>query len=434
MSWIGGDLGGLQAMGTAMKSAPESTQAVVAALGNQVEKVVGDAGWKGQAADAFRKAWTSTSIQVGGLATTVAGIGRTLGDLGDTLQQIEADLYNAAYEAKGRGAQIGDDGKPLPLAISGDPDSTEAKQARQAQQDYTDTYNSAIKLAQGFRLNAAKTISEVINPLRPDGKTSDFTWDKRITLADYLRGLYAVPSEKNSQWGKELPDKIKDAQTTLDKATQDWRTAFDEYRLDGKAMPIDDPARFGHIQAVNDLYHLETKLAAAEAGKGELPLSDALNTKLADMDKLAPELSKLAPKSLEFLKDIPVVDIAASGVVAEIQARDDIDRGQNSTKARVQDYAAAGVGLAAGAGTAALMAGSAPVWLTASAAGMAVIGVGDMVYEGFHEHWGEDIHDRGVWNGTMHGIGNTGANTWGDIKDLGSSAGHAVTDLWHKIF
>ncbi|MEG8182573.1 WXG100 family type VII secretion target [Nocardia terpenica] len=435
MSWIGGDLGGLQAMGASMKTAPESTHDVVTALGSQVEKVVGDASWKGQAANAFRKAWTATSIQVGALATTVEGIGKTLGDLGDTLQQIEGDLYNAAYEAKSRGAQIGDDGKPLPLVITGDPDSSEAKQARQAQQDYTDTYTSAIKLARGYRLNAAKAISEAVKPIRPTGKDSDFTWDKRITLADYLRGLYAVPNEKNSEWREKLPDRIKDAQTTLDKATDDFRTAFDKYRADGKPMPIDDPARFGHIRAVNDLYGLETQLASAKTGKGELPLSDALNTKLSDMDKLVPsELSKLAPKGLSFLKDIPVVDVAASGVVAELQARDDIDKGQNPTKARVQDYAAAGVGLAAGAGVAAAMVGSAPVWGTALVAGGAVIGVGDAVYEGFHEHWSEDIHDRGVWNGTMHGIGNTATNTWGDVKDLFGSAEHAASSVWHKIF
>ncbi|MFI5777331.1 WXG100 family type VII secretion target [Nocardia sp. NPDC051570] len=432
MSWIGGDLAGLQNMGTAMKSAPETTHDVVAALGSRVDKVAGDASWKGQAADAFRKAWTSTSIQVGALATTVASIGQTLGDVGDTLQQIEADLYNAAHAAKAQGAQIGDDGKPLPLVISGDPDSPEAQQARQAQQDYTATYASAIDLARGYRLNAAKTIAEAIEPIRPT-TDSAFSWDKRITLADYLRGLYAVPNEKNSQWGKELPDKIKNAETALHKAVQDWRAAFDKHHAEGKSMPIDHPARFGHIEAVNDLHRLETKLAAAEAGKSELPLSNPLNTKLADMGKLAPELSKLAPKGLGFLADIPIVDVAASGVVAEFQARDDIQKGQSAGKARAQDYAAAGAGLAAGAGMAAAMAG-APVWGTALVAGGMVVGVGDAVYEGFHEHWSEDIHDRGVWGGLKYGTANTFSNTGDDIVDLGKSAWNAGTSLWHKIF
>ncbi|MFI6167464.1 WXG100 family type VII secretion target [Nocardia sp. NPDC051052] len=441
MSWIGGDLGGLQSMGTIMKAAQESTDDIVKALGNQVDKVVGDAGYSGNAADAFRKAWTSTSIQVGGLATVTSGIGQTIATLGDRLQQIEADLYNAAYEAKGQGAQIDDNGKPLILAITGDPDSDSAKNARQAQVDYTDAYNSAITIAQGYRLQAAKDIADAIKPVQPTGKDSDFTWDKRITIADYLRGLYAVPNERNSQWAKDLPDKVKSAQTGLEKARADWNTANDAYHAQNKMMPFDDPARINHIEAFKDLRDLNTNLAAAEANKGELPASKALNVKVGDIDKLLPELSKVAPKGLEFMKNIPVVDVAASGLVAELQAQDDIEKGQSPTKARTQDYGAAAVGLAAGAGTAvgigaaATFAGfTAPAWGTALAAGFVVVGVGDVAYEGFHEHWSEDIHDRGVWNGTMQGLGSTFANTGHDIGDLASSAKDAATSVWHKIF
>lgn len=435
MSWIGGDLGRLQAMGNAMKPAQEQTNDIVKALSSQVDKVVNDAGYSGDAATAFRKAWTATSIQVGGLATVTSGIGQSLGTLGDRLQQIEADLYNTAQEAKGRGAQISDDGKPLSLVITGDPDSAEAKKAREAQKDYTQSYNLATHTAQGYRLQAAKEITTAINSIRPDTKDGNSTWDQAVTIADYIRGLYAVPNEQNSKWAKELPDKIKGAQAEMDKAQDAWRSAHDAYNAAGAKLPPGDPAWLNQFKANKDLSALQTTLSAAESGKWEAPLSNALNVKIGDAGKLAPGLAKFAPESLDFLKDIPVVDVAASAGAAEIQAEDDIDKGQNSTKARLEDYGAAGIGLAAGAGVAAALGTTtAPVWGTALAAGGVVVGVGDAVYEGFHEHWGEDIHDRGVWNGTMHGLADTGSNTWGDVKGLFTSTGHVASSLWHKVF
>jgi uncharacterized protein YukE len=83
MSWIGGDLGGLQAMGNTMKPAQGSMGDIVKALSSQVDKVVNDAGYSGDAATSFRAAWTASSIRVGVLATATSGIGQALGALGD---------------------------------------------------------------------------------------------------------------------------------------------------------------------------------------------------------------------------------------------------------------------------------------------------------------------------------------------------------------
>ncbi|WP_458690249.1 WXG100 family type VII secretion target [Nocardia tengchongensis] len=438
MSWIGGDLAGLQAMGTAMKTAPSSTDGVVKALGSTVDKIVGDAGWSGGAADSFRKAWTATSIQVGALATVTSGVGKILGDLGDNLQKIEADLVNTAHDASQKGAQIGDDGKPGILVITGDPDAQTAKDARQAQADYTNTYNAALKLAQGFRLQAAKDLGDTVSPIKPTGNNSDFSWDKRVTLADYLRGLYAVPNEKNSEWSSKLQDAIKDASSNLDKASQDYLKAHDAYLADGGKGSFDDPTVRAQSAAKNDLALLEEKLKAAGAGPGEAPLSNLLNVKIKDAAKVVPGLDMIkTPEGLDFLKEIPVVDVLASGVVAEFQSQDDIQKGQNPTSARAYDYGAAAIGLAAGAGAvagAAALGVSAPVWATAVGAGAIVVGVGDVFYEGFHEHWAEDIHDRGVVSGVTHGLGNTFSTSGHDVADLVGSAWDAGKHLWNKVF
>lgn len=50
--------------------------------------------------------------------------------------------------------------------------------------------------------------------------------------------------------------------------------------------------------------------------------------------------------------------------------------------------------------------------------GAVVVGVGDFAYQGFHEHWSEDIHDHGVIAGLGTGVDNMGKNTGGDMKDM----------------
>lgn len=440
MSWIGGDLAGLQAMGTAMKTAPDSTKGIVQALSSKTDTVVSDVGWTGGGAAEFRKAWTATSIQVGGIATATSNIGNVLADLGDNLQKMEADLVNVADEARRKGAQIGDDGTPKTLVISGDPDTAAARDARQAQTEYANLHDSVLLLARRLRLQAAKDINDIIAQLKPTGHDSDFSWDKRVTVADYLRALYVVPNEKNSLWAGKLQGAIDEADTTFHESVQAYVKAHDAVLAEGgDVLPADDPAALAYSKARNDLGLLQDKLKTVEADKGGAPLSNLLNVKIKDAAKVVPGLDKIeTPKSLDFLKDIPVVDVLATAAVSELQTQDDIDRGQNPTSARLYDYGAGAIGLAAGAAAAAALPEAAPVAAVAVIAGGVVVGVGDTFYEGFHEHWAEDIHDRGVVNGILYGNAHTLSSAKDDVVDLGDSAWNATkkatTSLWHKAF
>lgn len=78
-SWVGGDLVGLQQMAQIMRAAPGEMEDVVRALSSKVDTLVGDAGWKGNAADSFHKAWTANSIQAGALSDTVGTVGKVVG-------------------------------------------------------------------------------------------------------------------------------------------------------------------------------------------------------------------------------------------------------------------------------------------------------------------------------------------------------------------
>jgi uncharacterized protein YukE len=429
-SWIGGDLAGLQAIGTTTAPARGLIDDVVRALDAKVDSLAADAGWSGEAADAFRKAWAENAIQAGGLAEVVVQVGTTLGGLGDILQKIESDLYDAANQAAGQGAQIGDRGVPATLVITGDPAAPAAATARQAQSDYASTYAIAMHTAQGYRIQAADALTTLAEQVAP-GQGPKL--DQALTVADYIRGLYAIPNEGNAAARAALPGRIADAQSELRDARKDLRAAKDLYDAKGLHLPSTSPAALAHSAAVQDIAGLRDGLRGAESGAGELPLSRALNTKLGDVVGLLPDLGKTLPTGLDFLRDIPVVDVAASGAIAEIQARDDEQKGWSGTEARAKDYGAAAIGVAGGVTAVALMPEEA-VAAAAAVGGLAVVGVGDIAYQAFHEHWSEDIHNDGVVGGLLDGSGHVLSNVGGDLNDMRKGIQNAASSVWHGVF
>jgi uncharacterized protein YukE len=436
-SWVGGDLAGMQQMGLTIKAAPGEMKGVVQALSSKVDGLVGDAGWQGDAAEGFRKAWTANAIQAGGLSDAVGQVGEVMDGLAAKLQDIENSLYNAAHEAQKQGVAIGARGEPQPMASSGDTTSPQAAAVQKAAADYADTYNSALQLAKGYRLNAATQLSNLYDQISFDpGKMNNP--DQWVTIGDYIRGLYALPGERNYQLKGELGGKIADARDRMKDARKALKAERDAYQAKGLKLPIDNDARLAHSGAVKELKGLETDLAAAEAGKGELPLTKALNTHLADVAKEIPQLGAVAdalPKGLDFLKDIPVIDVAASGVAAELQARDDINKGWSPDHARAADYGAAGVGLVGGAGLGALAAAvGASTGGAALVGGAAVVGIGDLAYQGFHEHWAEDIHQDGVVGGVLTGTGHMFENTGKDVGHMATGVWHGAESVWHSVF
>jgi len=72
-SWIGGDLSGINAMGTAMDGAPAKIKHIVTDLSSGTDKLVGDAGFSGDAADQFKRRWTEDALTAGALAAGAYG-------------------------------------------------------------------------------------------------------------------------------------------------------------------------------------------------------------------------------------------------------------------------------------------------------------------------------------------------------------------------
>lgn len=427
-SWVGGDIAGLQHMGASLSAAPADMRGVISSLGTKVDDLVGDAGWQGDAAESFLKRWSADAITAGGLSEAVAQVGSIIGDLATKLQQVDNVLYGAAHTAQQHGVPIGSDGRVQAMITS--PDAAVEQAARQ----YSQEYDEAMDLAKGFRLDAASKLSEVYDQISA-GDGSPTAPDQWVTLSNYIRALYTVPDEKNRRFLKDADMKIQSAGATMRQARKDLRAERAAYRAKGLKVPGANPAKVAHSDAVQQFDDLKAELARAEAGEGDLPLSKALNTRLGDIAREIPALDKLGAKlgdMLDFAKDIPVLDIVATGAAGALEMPDDMDKGWSAGHAAIADLGSAAIGL--GAGVAATVAlASAPVAFVTVTAGVVAIGVGDIAYQAFHENWKEDVDQHGFVDGVATGAGHVFENTGKDMAHIGEGVGHLAKDAGEGV-
>ncbi|MFD0512879.1 hypothetical protein ACFQ0Q_25845 [Streptomyces aureus] len=132
----------------------------------------------------------------------------------------------------------------------------------------------------------------------------------------------------------------------------------------------------------------------------------------------------------DFLKEIPVLDVAAAGTCGLLEASDDHDKGWSWQHSIAVDGGANVGGLVAGTAIAAGLVAAAPfdvpVAVVAGVGGAVVIGATGVIDHAFHEHWSEDIHQDGVVGGVLHGSGHVLSQTGDDFKRLGK-------DVWGGI-
>ncbi|KOU37967.1 WXG100 family type VII secretion target [Streptomyces sp. WM6378] len=432
-SWVGGDIGGLRAMGEAYKKAKTDLESIVKPLSTSVDALAKDTGWQGESAESFRAKWTEDSMTAGGLAELVFAAGQILTDLADHLGKAEAALQNAEDVAVRAGVPMQPKGVPGELMTSTDHQSDAEKKALNALSDYCTVRGEILHTAQQARLDAA----EALQKLYADDTSAAVSPGDKITVADYLRGLYAYDSERTRVKGHDAADALDDAKKQADDAKKDLRAERKAWQRDGKTLPKDAEARVAYKDALSKLDSLETDIARGEAGSSKLPYDHVLNTKIADVaDTL--RVGKSLESLPEFLKEIPVVDVAAAGACGLLEAKDDHEKGWSWTHSVVVDGGAAlgglAVGAAATAGGVALAASAeitVPVAVVAGVGGAVVIGATDLLDESFHEHWSEDIHDHGVLGGLWHGSGNVLSNTGDDLKRLGDDATGLGKKAWN---
>jgi len=131
----------------------------------------------------------------------------------------------------------------------------------------------------------------------------------------------------------------------------------------------------------------------------------------------------------EFLKEVPVIDVAAAAACGLVEAKDDHDKGWSWQHSVTVDVGVAVGGVAVGA----LVVVALPV---EGAVAVAAVGVGatiaatSVLDHAFHEHWSEDIHDHGVVGGVLHGAGDVATETVDDGKRLLKDVWHGVTSIF----
>lgn len=420
-NWIGGDIHGLSAFsGTLYGYVPEVTN-VVTALDNRVQRIVGDASWTGSAASAFTKAWEKDSSGATALGLVISQTGDIVNGLAVNLAKIENALEQAADQAAKNKVPIGADGQPPQMCLA-DPN------AEKWRADYQQFYNDCMLEASTARTQAATELQFVYGQIKPPApgdpglSPSDYN-----SLADYLRGFWALPTGYRKYIEGKVPDLESKVQTAITNAREEARQA------NGRFGPWKDSGIQGVDGAKAELGSTRTTLA--DAATHENLFTKALAYSPKDIPAVSGALDEAdgLSKILKAASDIPVIDIAAAGVGTYLGAQQDINEFHRPAAIAYPAEAASnlaglGAGVAAGAGIAAVVGGAPVVGVAVGVAvgGVVAIGVGDFGHNLIDENWGADIHQHGVAMGVLDGIGDSAVKTGKDI-------GHMVTSVWHGL-
>ncbi|MFD4873500.1 hypothetical protein ACFWOB_09020 [Streptomyces sp. NPDC058420] len=424
-SWVGGDIGGLRTMATTYKNAKDKLDDVISPLTHAVDTLVDDTGWKGESAESFRATYTEDAVTAGAFAALVHEAGDILDTLADALSTCETALQNAEHVAAKRGVATGDKGVPLPT-VTAHPPSADERKTLSAMSEYDTVRKEVLHTAQKARLAAADQLSALYAEVTG---TAEVSAGDKVAVVDYLRGLYAYDAEDARVGGAEARTRIDDAKAEQQAAKKELRAERKAFQKAGRSLPKDLPAKGAYADAVARVQSLEEDIARADYGSTKLPYDRALNVKLgdaADALRAGESLDKLP----DFLKEIPVLDVAAAGACGLLEASDDHDKGWSWQHSVAVDGGANIAGLAAGVGLTAVAVAALPVEVptavVAGVGGVVVIGATGVIDHAFHEHWSEDIHDRGVVGGVLHGSGHVMTETGHDFVRL-------KDDVWHGI-
>ncbi|WP_425247992.1 hypothetical protein [Streptomyces sp. NEAU-NA10] len=317
---------------------------------------------------------------------------------------------------------MGDKGVPLEI-LTANPPSADDERTIAALDEYGKVRDEILHTAQHARLVAADGLRGLYAQVTAPVSTGD-----KITIADALRGLYAYDAEDARAGGRHARELIDGAKAEERAAKKELRAERRAFQKAGRALPDGLPAKSGYRDAVMKVDSLEDAIARADHGSTALPYDRALNVKLADAAD-ALRLGEGVAKLPEFLREIPVLDVAAAAACGLVEAKDDHDKGWSWQHSVTVDVGAAVGGVAVGAAVTAALPVEGAVAVAAVGVGTAILAT-DVLDHSFHEHWSEDIHDHGVVGGLLHGAGNVATETGDDVVRLGKDIWHGVTSIF----
>jgi uncharacterized protein YukE len=427
--WVGGDIHGLAAFAGTLYGYVPGMGDVVTALNKQVNQIVTDAGWQGQAAQAFAGNWEKVSAEVNAVGLMVIQTGSIVDRLAAELSTIENALEDAASQAAAHGVQIGAAGQPPGVCYGN------------ATQEswrvwYSTFYQRCLADANEARTQAAGELVKLTGAAT-SGTPSDVATQvgEGNTIADLLADLLATPTA----YARDVADKVEEAKAKLKKANKAWDDAQKAARrANGQYGKMPDEPKAGLAKAKGEVKSVEAELASAQ--EHENAVSKLLATRSSDLPGLRSVADGFEKGSLlRVAADVPVVDVVAGGLSTVLNAQADVQSGVPGwvsypleTANTVGTIALATVVGGAVAG-AAVFAGAPALGVAAGAAAGAVVayGVGDYVHNliaDLPQQW--DQHGA---LGLVTDFGAAGVSTWNDTAHLASDVGNLASGAWHGI-
>jgi hypothetical protein len=427
-NWVGGDIRGLWSFSATLYGYVPQLADVVTALDKNVSGVVGTAGWRGEAASAFTTSWDRDATAARALGVLIDQEGDVTGELAYNLATIERALEAAAQQVQQAGVPVGPDGQP-PEACFASP----AKQ--QWAQAYGQFYQECMQAAQQARQRATASLDAMYTQVSPDKGAVYDKLGEGDSLADYIRGLFAVPTTTSDLIKAMIPAMQAKVDAAHVMARENARGP------DGRFGNWADGDRDVFTAERAELAGLEQQ--AANAVARENWLTKALGRSPASIADGSEDWGRAA----KLFGDIPFASEGLAAVGAGLTIMGDRAKGESwglsvsdglgsNTAALVAGEAAGDLGAAGGVaalGVLGVGATGAAIGgvLVGGAVGAAVaVGVGDLVHNAFQENWGGDIHKYGVLGGLGHGTVDTLDHTRHDMAQMADTVWHGVTSIF----
>jgi uncharacterized protein YukE len=479
--WVGGNIDGLAALAGTLYGYAPKMDAVADALDGQVGQLVNAAGWQGAAASSFTASWSKDSQTARALGLATDQVGQIVDWLAVNLSTLEAELEAAANAAAAHAVTIGPDGMP-PEVCFGPPANAKEEEMQEWATWYQKFYADIMDQAQQARSTAAGALAstgrQIVAPSTSGtkgtgGSSSDgMNRGDDLTVGDLLGDLMAAPAAASRAAGEKLDDarssltSARDAILKLklgpddvipDNLLADVKSSLSTVVSDSRAVRAAEQINNKIFQAldvrVKDVTKFVNDQLSQLRSSGD-PQANPVEPDAGTADGADDGADSVLAKLAGFGKDIPVLDVLAAAGGTYLGVQGATADGQ-SLEVALPEQAGANVAslaagaLAGGAVSGALAGTSVVSGLTvgglavggavAAAGGVLVggvvaVGVGDFATHLFQENWSGDIHDYGVVDGVLYGIGHSEVETGKDFAHLGEDIGHTVAHVWDSIF
>lgn len=408
MPKIGGDLPGLSEIVYQLGQAIAPLNASTAALDTTVNQLVGDAGWNGDAASAFKGVWDEDAVAMSVLVNSLETTRSALSTLVEKLTALQGQLDDAQDTAEQAGVRFSAAGYPVAGQVL-------AGAAQTAFNRYLQQVSTAQNIAQEARQNALIDLGSILAVVDPAADPDLLNSAGASSLAGLMHDYFYLPTYVKQQ--------------TLSKDIESLQDYYSSLKMGGGGSLTRAEKQLARADIRKVIQSVKGDLAAAEEYEAENLKGKWFNTSIADLLGLDADTSALN----RVLGQIPGLDVVAVTVGTWAQMKYDHERGWSWTHALVADGGANLVGV----GVELVTAETGPFapllgYLSSS-----------FVNEWTHNiPWTEDIHDNGVVVGLGLGFIQGTADVWNnDVVGMGKqivdSVEHplsTVKSVWDSVF